>query len=381
MSRRTTPRGAAVVELGGRRVMLLDRARIYVCGVTPYEVTHLGHAATFVWVDTLARVLRRCVDVEPVVCRNVTDVDDVLDSAAMRAGTRADDFAAFQEFRFAGDMSALHVRRPDFEPWAHRHVSAVIRLSAALVASGAAYERAGTVYFRGAGVPDRAGVDRDTALRLAAEFGGRPDDPDKDDPFDVALWQAAEHDHQVWHSPWGPGRPGWHAECVAMSLSVFGAGMDVHAGGADLAFPHHAYHAAVAEAFTGVAPHTRAWFHVGTVTVAGVKMAKSAGNLVLLGDLLANHSSAAVRMMILDRPWHTGWDFEPALLDTATDRVRVLHEAAARPGPGDPAVVDEVCRLLARDLDVPAAVDIAVDMPVGTGGDAARLLISVLGLA
>ena len=376
MTRRAVA-AAAHVELDGRRLALLDRARIYVCGVTPYDVTHLGHAATFVWVDTLARVLRRCVDVVPVVCRNVTDVDDVLDSAAMRAGTRADDFAAFQEFLFEGDMSALRVSAPEHQPWAHRHVGGVVRLTAALLDSGAAYERSGTVYFRGAEVPDRAGVDRERALRLAAEFNGRPEDPDKDDPFDVALWQAAEHDHQVWPSPWGPGRPGWHAECVAMATSVFGVAMDVHAGGADLAFPHHAYHAAIAEAFSGVAPHTRAWFHVGTVTVDGAKMAKSAGNLALLGDVLADHSAAAVRMMILDRPWWATWDYHPSLLGTAADRVRMLHEAATRPGPGEPAAADEVRRLLARDLDVPAAVRVAAD----TGGDAARLLISVLGLA
>jgi L-cysteine:1D-myo-inositol 2-amino-2-deoxy-alpha-D-glucopyranoside ligase len=365
------------IELAGRRLALLDRARIYVCGITPYDVTHLGHAATFVWVDTLARVLRRCLAVEPVVCRNVTDVDDVLDGAAMRAGTRADDFAAFQEFRFEGDMAALHVRRPDFQPWAHRYVDAVVRLAAALLDAGAAYERSGTVYFRGAGVPERAGLDRATALALATEFGGHPDDPDKDDPFDVPLWQATEHDHQMWSSPWGQGRPGWHAECVAMSLSVLGAGMDVHAGGADLAFPHHAYHAAIAEAFTGMAPHTRAWFHVGTVTVGGAKMAKSAGNLVLLADLLTEHPGAAVRMMILDRPWHQSWDYHPALLDTAAARVRDLHEAAARPGLSDPDTLAEIRHLLAGDLDVPAAVEVAVK----AGGDAARLLISVLGLA
>lgn len=368
---------SARLELGGRRLALLDRARIYVCGITPYDVTHLGHAATFVWVDTLARVLRRCVDIEPVVCRNVTDVDDVLDSAAMRAGTRADDFAAFQEFQFDGDMSALHVARPDFQPWAHRYVGAVIRLSAALLESGAAYERSGTVYFRGAGVVSRSTLDRTAALGLAAEFGGRPDDPDKDDPFDVAVWQAGEHYHHMWPSPWGPGRPGWHAECVAMSLSVLGVGMDVHAGGADLAFPHHAYHAAIAEAFTGVAPHTRAWFHIGTVRVDGVKMAKSTGNLVLLKDVLADHPAAAVRMMILDRPWQETWDYQPALLDAAADRVRRLHEAAARPDQGDPAALDDVRRLLSHDLDVPAAVDVAA----AEGGDAARLLISVLGLA
>jgi cysteinyl-tRNA synthetase len=364
----------ARVELAGRRLALLDRARIYVCGVTPYDVTHLGHAATFVWVDTLARVLRRCAGVEPVVCRNVTDVDDVLDTAAMRAGTRADDFAAFQEFSFAEDMSALHVRRPDFEPWAHRYVGPVVRLAEALLGSGAAYERSGTVYFRGGDVVARSGLDRASASALAAEFGGRPDDPDKDDPFDVALWQAAEHDHQVWPSPWGPGRPGWHAECVAMSSSVLGVGMDVHAGGADLAFPHHAYHAAIAEAFTGVVPHTRAWFHVGTVLVDGSKMAKSAGNLVLLKDILAQHDAAAVRMMILDRPWHESWEYRPELLDVATDRVRRLHESAARPG--DAGGAEKARRLLTRDLNVPAATDVALT----AGGDAARLLISVLGL-
>ncbi len=376
MPRRATTE-AALVEIAGRRLVLLDRARIYTCGITPYDVTHLGHAATFVWVDTLARVLRRCLDLEPIVCRNVTDVDDVLDVAAMRAGTRSDDFAAFQEFLFEGDMSALRVTDPDHQPWAHRYVDAVIRLGAALLSCGAAYERSGTVYFRGADVPARAGLDRDTALRLAAEFGGRPDDPDKDDPFDVAIWQAAELEHLVWPSPWGQGRPGWHAECVAMSLSVLGVGMDVHAGGADLRFPHHAYHAAIAESFTGVTPHTRAWFHVGTVTVDGAKMAKSTGNLVLLADLLAEHPAAAVRMMILDRPWQESWDYRPELLETAASRVRLLHEAAARPVGADPAAVDRVRRLLAHELDVPAAVEVAAD----AGGDAARLLISVLALA
>lgn len=363
--------------LAGRRLVLLDRARVYACGITPYDVTHLGHAATFVWVDTLSRVLRRCLHVEPIVCRNVTDVDDVLDVAAMRVGTRADDFAAFQQFLFEGDMSALRVSNPDHQPWAHRYVGAVIRLAAGLLASGAAYERSGTVYFRGADVPAQAGVDQAMALRLATEFGGRPDDPDKNDPFDVAIWQAAELDHGVWPSPWGPGRPGWHAECVAMALSVLGVGVDVHAGGADLRFPHHAYHAAIAEAFTGVAPHARAWFHVGAVAVDGVKMAKSTGNLVLLADLLAAHPAAAVRMMIVDRPWQVGWDYHPALLETAATRVRLLHEAAARSDTSHPPVIERVRQLLASDLDVSAVIDVAVD----AGGDAARLLISVLGLA
>jgi cysteinyl-tRNA synthetase len=225
-------------------------------------------------------------------------------------------------------------------------------------------------------VAERAGLDRAGARQLSGEFGGRPDDPAKDDPLDVAVWQAGEPGHPVWDSPWGPGRPGWHAACVAMALSVFGPAMDVHAGGAELRFPHHAYHAAMAEAFTGVRPYARAWFHTGVVTIDGAKMAKSAGNLVLLDDLLAAYPAAAVRMMILDRPWAQGWDYRPALLDAAAIRLESLYRAAARNVPGNPAAVDELRRLLATDLNVPAALDLATE----AGGAAARTLASVLGL-
>src|SRR5207248_1075768 len=145
-------------------------------------------------------------------------------------------------------------------------------------------------------VAERAGLGTAEALPLAEEYGGRPDDPAKDDPLDVAIWQAGEPGYPAWDSPWGPGRPGWHAECAAMALSVFGPAVDVHAGGADLKFPHHALHAAMAQTFTGVEPYARSWLHVGTVTVGGLKMAKSAGNLVLVEELLATHPAAAIRL-------------------------------------------------------------------------------------
>ena len=370
----TAPAGHGAV-IAGQRIELLDRARVYACGITPYDVTHLGHAATFVWIDTLGRVLR-LLGVQPEVCRNVTDVDDVLDAAAGRAGTAYDEFAAVQQFGFDRDMAAIGVRSPEHEPRAHRYVAHVIRLASGLLDTGAAYQRAGGVYFRGAGVAERAGLDRAAARQLAGEFGGRPDDPAKDDPLDVAVWQAGEPGHPAWDSPWGPGRPGWHAECVAMALSVFGPAMDVHAGGAELRFPHHAYHAAMAEAFTGVRPYARAWFHTGVVTIDGAKMAKSAGNLVLLDDLLAAHPAGAVRLMILDRPWARGWDYRPDLLAAATARLETLYQAAARNVPDDPAAVDELRGLLATDLNVPAALDLAAE----TGGATARTLASVLGL-
>ena len=377
-STRPAPAHAAAV-IAGQRVELLDTARIYACGITPYDVTHLGHAATFVWVDALGRVLRH-LGVEPETCRNITDVDDVLDVAARRAGAAYDTFAAIQQFQFDQDMAMLRVRPPEHEPRAHRYVEQVIRLAAGLLDVGVAYASQGSIFFRGQDVPRRAGLDESTARRLAAEYGGRPDDPAKDHPLDMAVWQAGEPGHPAWQSPWGPGRPGWHAECAAMSMSVFGPAVDVHAGGADLRFPHHAYHAAMTESFTGVRPYARAWFRAGTVTVDGAKMAKSAGNLVLLEKLVTSYPAAAVRLMILDRSWSQSWDYAPSLLEDAADRLESLYRAAGRPGPGGPggeAAAAELRGLLADDLNVPAALDLAIE----AGGAVARSLAAVLGVS
>jgi cysteinyl-tRNA synthetase len=364
------------LTLGDRRLAFLDRARIYACGITPYDVTHLGHAATFVWVDALARTLRSFLGVEPEICRNVTDVDDVLDAAAHRAAEPYDSFAAVQQYYFDRDMDALGVRAVAHEPRARRYVGQVIRLSSGLLAVGAAYERQGNVYFRGEPAVRRSRLDSGTALSLASEYGGRPDDPAKDHPLDVAVWQANEPGHPAWESPWGRGRPGWHAECAAMALSVFGTGVDVHAGGADLRFPHHAYHAAMAEAFTGARPYARAWLHAGTVRVGGEKMAKSAGNLVLVRDLIEDYPAAAVRLMILDRPWDEDWDYSPALLDRAGKRLESLYQAAGRNGTA-PAAVAEIGRLLTSDLNVTMAIDVGIE----EGGAAARSVAAAVGLS
>ncbi|MDQ2813602.1 MAG: class I tRNA ligase family protein [Actinomycetota bacterium] len=367
--------GPALV-IAGRRLAVLDRARIYACGITPYDVTHLGHAATFVWVDALSRTLS-FLGAEPEVCRNITDVDDVLDAAAHRAGAPYDSFAAVQQYYFEQDMAALGVRVPSHEPRAHRYVPQVIRLAEGLLAGDAAYHRGGSVYFRGRAAADRAGLGRAEALRLSAEYGGRPEDAAKDDPLDVAVWQAGEPGHPAWESPWGLGRPGWHAECAAMALSVFGVGVDVHAGGKDLRFPHHAYHAAMAEAFTGVRPYARAWLHAGTVTTGGVKMAKSAGNLVLVSDLLDSYPAAALRLMILDRSWADDWDYRPDLLGAAAARLESLYRAAGRTVPGSHDAGSGLGPLLAADLNVTAAIDYAIE----TGGAAARMAVTVLGLS
>jgi L-cysteine:1D-myo-inositol 2-amino-2-deoxy-alpha-D-glucopyranoside ligase len=360
----TDPR--EVLRLGGRALPLTVPARMYVCGITPYDVTHLGHAATFVWADAVARVIRM-TGVETVVTRNVTDVDDVLTRTAAERGRAFDEFGLTQEYYVERDMAALHVRPPTHTPHARHHVGHVVRLAIALLAADAAYEREGFVYFRGAHLA------RDGGLELLAEHGDDPSDPLRDDPYDVPVWRPSGEGDPAWPSPWGPGRPGWHAECAAMALATLGGVVDVLAGGADLEFPHHAYQVAMASAATGAAPFARRELRAGTVGVAGAKMAKSTGNLVLVGDLLRETSGPAVRLMLLDRAWSEPWEYRPSALDEASTLLERLYVAAGRRGERG---VTEVRAALLADLDVPRALRIAVD----DGGDAARQVLRTLAL-
>ncbi|WP_379626220.1 cysteine--tRNA ligase [Pseudonocardia sp. GCM10023141] len=363
-----------MLTLGGARLPLAVPARLYVCGITPYDVTHLGHAATFVWVDVAARVMRMA-GTATVVARNITDVDDVLTRAATVRGRHYDEFGLEQEFYFDRDMDALRVRSPDHVPRARHHITHVVRLAAALLEAGAAYERDGHVFFHGATVPKLAGLTEPVALELSREYGDRPDDQLRDSPLDVPVWHPSSDGDPAWPSPWGPGRPGWHAECAAMALASLGGLVDVLAGGADLAFPHHAYQVAMACAATGTTPFARRRMPVGTVGLRGAKMAKSTGNLVLVGDLLRQHSGPAIRLMLLDRRWEQGWDYQPEALDAAASVLEELY-AAAGIRTGSQAGVAAVRAALLDDLDVSTAVRTAVD----AGGEAARLVIRTLAL-
>ena len=362
------------VQIGGARLPVMGTGRVYVCGITPYDTTHLGHAATFVWADMAARVLR--LTGHPVeVCRNITDVDDHLLVQAKEQGVPWKSLATQQSYRFEHDMDLLGISRPAFEPRTHDHVDGVITLAVELLVRGVAYERNGSVYFRGGEIHHAAGLSRDDAISLAAERGGHPDDPNKDDPLDAALWVRSIGDEPAWPSPWGAGRPGWHAECTAMALTTFGTTVDLHAGGADLAFPHHAYEAAQAEVFTGVRPFTRSWMHVGTVTVGGQKMAKSTGNLVFVHDLLERWPAAAIRYLILSRPWHESWGFDESELDRAELELEELRGLESKPGASSAAFA-EVQRAMFENLDLPRALAVAKE----AHGRVLRDLTHLLGL-
>ncbi len=362
------------IRLGGSALPVVSPARLYVCGITPYDVTHLGHANTFVWADAAAAVLR-LAGAETLTCRNITDVDDVLTRAAEQRGRRFDEFALEQEFLFGRDMAALRVRRPEHEPRARHHIGRVVQLAAALLATGRAYQRDGAVYFRGADVLTKTGLTVERATELAAEFGDQPGDQAREDPFDVVVWQPSRDEEPGWPSPWGRGRPGWHAECAAIALGVLGPAVDILAGGADLSFPHHAYQSAMVEAATGVGPFARAEFPAGTVTIEGAKMAKSVGNLVLVADLLEHHPAAAVRLLLLNRPWRCSWEFRAADIAEQADRLEALYSAAGTAHSSHSAA-EAVTAALVNDLDVPTALAIGEE----SGGDAARLVLRTLAL-
>jgi len=362
------------VHIGDTRLPLMGTGRVYVCGITPYDTTHLGHAATFVWADMAVRVLR--LTGHPVeVCRNITDVDDHMLLEAKVEGVPWKSLATQQSYRFEHDMDLLGISHPAFEPRSHDHVDGVVVLAAELLARGLAYERNGFVYFRGGAIHETMGLTRKEAMTLASERGGLPDDPNKDDPLDAALWVHSTGDEPAWPSPWGPGRPGWHAECTAMALTTFGPTVDLHAGGADLAFPHHAYEAAQAEAFTDVRPFARSWMHIGTVMVNNTKMAKSTANLVFVRDLLERWPAAAVRLLILSRPWSEAWEFSESELDRAEGELETLRSLESKPGASD-VVAHEVRRVLFDNLDVAGALAVARD----AGGEVLREFDQFIGL-
>ncbi|MCB0906307.1 MAG: cysteine--tRNA ligase [Nocardioidaceae bacterium] len=363
-----TPRAADLV-LDGAPLPLTGTLRVYTCGITPYDVTHLGHAAAFIWSDLLAS-LARVLEIKTVTSRNVTDVDDVLTAAAERHHRHYDELAVTQEFLFDRDMKDLCIARPDATPHARAHVTQVIQLTDALTRLDRAYERAGTVFFRAPADLDRGGLSEAEALEAFAEFGDRAEDG-RESPWDVPLWKPSPEEHPAWPSPWGWGRPAWHVECAAMASTVFGANVDLLVGGADLAFPHHAYQAAISEAASGVAPFARRQLHVGTVRYQGSKMAKSTGNLVLVRDLLGQVPGAVIRLLLLDRRWSESWEYDDAALAAAAQSLEDLHAAAGRTASSGR---DAVLAALLDDLDVPAALAIAME----EGGEAARLLADVL---
>jgi L-cysteine:1D-myo-inositol 2-amino-2-deoxy-alpha-D-glucopyranoside ligase len=373
-------------------------ALLYVCGITPYDATHLGHASTYVAFDLLQRVWRDGGhDVRYV--QNVTDVDDPL---LERAKDKGDDWAELAKREtqlFREDMTALGVIPPTEYVGAVEAIPRIVSLIERLRDSGAAYAlEAGEqtdLYFPVSSDPRFgavANLDTDEMLRLSAERGGDPDRPGKKDPLDSLLWQAERLGEPAWDSPFGPGRPGWHVECTAIALDLLGDTIDVMGGGSDLAFPHHEIGASEAHAATGTQPFARAYVHAGMVGLDGAKMSKSKGNLVFVSKLrAAGVDPMAIRLALLAHHYRDDWEWTDDQLATATERLARWRAAvAADRGPSAGQLLADVRRQLADDLQAPlalASVDRwAENVRNGRGDDASApalvrdLALSLLGV-
>jgi L-cysteine:1D-myo-inositol 2-amino-2-deoxy-alpha-D-glucopyranoside ligase len=361
-----------------REARPLAVASIYVCGITPYDSTHIGHAATYLAYDTLIRLwLDDGYDVSYV--QNSTDVDDPLLERALARGVDWLALGADQTDRFRRDMEALRVIPPDHYIAVTERIHEIATAVKSLSDLGFAYVLEGDYYFDSATVEaarpwhlgDESRYDRALMLALSAERGGDPDRAGKRDPLDPVLWRAERDGEPSWPSVLGAGRPGWHIECSVISAEFLDLPLTVNGGGADLIFPHHEFTAGHTIALTG-SPLATVYSHTGLVAYRGEKMSKSLGNLVLVGELTESGvDPRAIRLAIFGQRYHDNWEWTEQLLSAAQDRLARWSDWAAdavdetEVNSGD-TLADTLRTVLANDLDTPAALA-AVDEVIHAG--------------
>ncbi|MFD1542989.1 cysteine--1-D-myo-inosityl 2-amino-2-deoxy-alpha-D-glucopyranoside ligase [Nonomuraea guangzhouensis] len=349
-------------------------ARMYVCGITPYDATHLGHANTYLAFDMVGRLWRDAGH-EVHYTQNATDVDDPLLERAEQTGVSWQQLAEREIELFRTDMEALRIVPPREYVGVTEVVGGVAELIAELAAKGVTYELDGDVYFSVADAPkfgQVSGYSEERMIELFAERGGDPGRAGKRHPLDWLLWRSERPGEPAWDSTLGRGRPGWHIECTAIALDNLGAGFDVAGGGTDLIFPHHECGASEGHAATGEWPFAKFYTHAGMVALDGEKMSKSKGNLVFVSKLRAVHDPMAIRLVLLAHHYREDWAYVPAQLAEAEARLARWRSAvglAAAPEAG--GLLAQVRERLADDLDTPgalAAVDAWAERALSGGG-------------
>ena len=373
-------------------------ARIYVCGVTPYDVGHLGHALVYVVQDTLHRWLEfNGYDVHHI--QNITDIDDDMVRKSKELGITIPELTEQNHAIYLTEMDALNVQRPDSFPLVSDHMPQIIEMVSALEENGFAYEVDGHVFFdtsRTEGFGVLAGYAREE-LWSAPRTDMMPDEPEhlKRDGLDFLLWKPSDDADAMFESPWGLGRPGWHIECSAMARATLGDQIDIHGGGSDLAYPHHDSEIVQMESVTGKLPYVGYWVHNGTMQLDGMKMSKSLGNLVKVHELLdEGHTADAIRLVLLSTHYREDRDFNREQLTSAEDDVALFRRAAGSTSGGAEQLRAQPFRnafmdSMDNDLDTPSAIEVlrqlAQEVDSGqvaatTGAPAIVELASVLGL-
>ncbi|MBM2832268.1 MAG: cysS [Dehalococcoidia bacterium] len=303
--------------------------KLYVCGVTPYDRCHLGHAMSYIVFDVIRRYLEfKGHEVKHV--QNFTDIDDKIIARANQKGVSTRELANKFIEEYFTSMDALNIKRADVYPRVTEEISKIIEIVSALIEKGHAYPTAEGVYFRVNSVPDYGKLSHRKLDDLAPGARIEPC-AEKEHPLDFALWKASKPGEPAWESPWGSGRPGWHIECSAMSLKYQGETLDIHGGGQDLIFPHHENELAQTESFTGVRPFVRYWLHNGLVQVGEEKMSKSLGNLIPLSDALKRFGGDAIRLFVLSSHYRSPLTYSETGLEASLAGVERLRQAL-KPG-------------------------------------------------
>ncbi len=300
--------------------------KMYVCGVTPYDDCHLGHAMSYIIFDVIRRYLRfKGYQVKYV--QNVTDIDDKIIDRASKRGVKANELTRQYTDSFFEDMDALNIERADEYPHATGEIAKIIEVIGGLIDKGHAYPAGGSVYFRVQSFPDYGKLSRRSLESMMSSCSiemGR----EKDHPMDFALWKAAKPGEPYWDSPWGQGRPGWHIECSAMSLKYLGDTLDIHGGGQDLIFPHHENEIAQSECFTAAKPFVRYWLHNGMVKFGEEKMSKSLGNLIAIKEALEKYGADALHIFVLSSHYRSPLTYSEEALEAAKRGAERLEQAA-----------------------------------------------------
>ena len=353
------------------------RVLMYTCGITPYDATHIGHAATFMAYDVLQR---RLIDLgHEVRCvRNVTDVDDPLFAKARQLGVHYLDLAAGEEARFERDMEALNALPVYSTPRASSAIPDIRGFIGMVLERGFAYVSGGSVYFDVSKFDSFGSVShytREQMIEFARERGGDVDNPNKRDPLDFVLWHPSASDEPSWEAVWGAGRTGWHIECSALALRELGETIDLHGGGSDLIFPHHECERAQSEAATG-SPFVKHWMHVAMVFMDGAKMSKSLGNLVFVDALRREWDPRAIRMAIINHHYRFEWEWTNDQMPVARDRLERWSESLK--APESATLLNKVREHLDNDLDTPSAMT-TIDQAIARGFSA-KNAASLLGI-
>ncbi len=303
------------------------RVGLYACGITAYDYCHIGHARSSVVFDTLVRYLKKTGN-DVTFVRNFTDIDDKIIKRAARENTTERDIADTYIQAFYEDMDALRIERADHEPKATEFVQEMLDLAAKLIEKGHAYSTpSGDVYFR---VRSFDGYGKLSGRNIEEMRSGARIAPgeEKEDPLDFALWKGAKPGEPTWESPWGPGRPGWHLECSAMSEKLLGIPFDIHGGGQDLLFPHHENELAQSEAATGC-EFARFWVHNGFVQINSEKMSKSLGNFITIRDIYKLYLPEVLRFFLLTTHYRSPLDYSDAALSEAEKGIKRIYQTLA----------------------------------------------------